>query len=99
MLRMLSGRTHEVYTGVTVIRDNSVNTEYQRSEVSFRNVSEDEIAAYVAMGESMDKAGAYAIQGRASLFVREIKGDYYNIMGLPVCLLGEMLKKQGVNLL
>ena len=99
MLRMLSGYTHEVYTGITVRRGSCIMSEYEMSEVVFRKLSESEIISYVATGEPMDKAGAYGIQGMASLFVERINGDYYNIMGLPLCHLGEMLKKQGVNLL
>ena len=99
MLRLLSGKTHEVYTGVTVMKGENVISEYEVSEVTFRSLSEREIEAYVNSGDPMDKAGAYGIQGKAALFVRKIQGDYYNIMGLPLCRLGEMLKKQGVNLL
>lgn len=99
MLRTLSGRTHEVYTGVCVIADGSEQLRFERTLVTFRSLSDEEIAAYIATGESMDKAGAYGIQGRAALFAERIAGDYFNVMGLPLCLLGEMLKEQGVGLL
>ena len=99
MLRSLSGRTHEVFTGVCVIRNGRELLRYERTFVTFRSLSEEEIAAYLASGESMDKAGAYGIQGRAALFTERISGDYFNVMGLPLCLLGEMLKEQGVGLL
>lgn len=99
MLRSLSGRTHEVYTGVTVIKNGTVCSEYEVTSVCFRDISEEEIASYVKTGEPSDKAGAYAAQGLASLFVKKIDGDFFNVMGLPVCRLGEMLKKQGVRIL
>ena len=99
MLRTLSGRAHEVFTGVTVIRGGVCLSESERSVVHFRKLSEEEIASYIATGEPMDKAGAYGAQGKAALFVRGIEGDFFNVMGLPLCRLGEMLKKQGVGLL
>ena len=99
MLRALSGRTHEVFTGVAVIRAGKERTRAVRSEVRFRVLSEREIAAYIATGEPMDKAGAYGIQGRASLFVEGIDGDFFNVVGLPLCTLGLMLREQGVELL
>ena len=99
MLRTLSGRTHEVYTGVCVVRDGAELCRADRSEVTFRTLSEGEIERYIASGEPMDKAGAYGAQGRGALFVERIDGDFFNVMGLPLCLLGEMLKEQGVELL
>lgn len=99
MLSTLSGRSHEVYTGVTVIKDSNVISRAERSLVSFRKLSEREIEAYVKSGEPMDKAGAYGAQGKAALFVRGIEGDFFNVMGLPLCMLGEMLKEQGVVIL
>ena len=88
-----------MFTGVTVIRGGVCVSEAERSVVHFRSLSEEEIAAYIATGEPMDKAGAYGAQGKAALFVRGIEGDFFNVMGLPLCRLGEMLKKQGVGLL
>ena len=99
MLRALSGRTHEVFTGVSVIRAGRELTRAVRSEVRFRALSEREIAAYIATGEPMDKAGAYGAQGKAALFVESITGDFFNVMGLPLCTLGLMLREQGVELL
>ena len=99
MLRTLSGNTHEVYTGVCVIRNGVELCRADRSAVTFRPISEDEIARYIASGEPMDKAGAYGAQGKGALFVERIDGDFFNVMGLPLCLLGEMLKEQGVELL
>ena len=99
MLRALSGVTHEVFTGVSVIRSGRELLRAVRSEVRFRPLSASEIAAYIATGEPMDKAGAYGAQGKASLFVESITGDFFNVMGLPLCTLGLMLRQQGVELL
>ena len=99
MLRALSGRDHRVFTGVTVCRGDRVLSDFEETAVHFRPLTEREIAAYLATGEPMDKAGAYGIQGRASLFVRGIEGDYFNVMGLPLCKLGEMLKEIGISLI
>ena len=99
MLAMLADRTHQVYTGVSVIHGGRELLEYEMSRVSFRPLSEEEIQRYVDTGEPMDKAGAYGAQGKAALFVRGIEGDFFNVMGLPLCRLGEMLKEQGVGLL
>ena len=97
MLRSLSGSEHRVYTSVCVMRGGEELCEAEESLVRFRGLSDGEIRAYIATGEPMDKAGAYGIQGRACVFVSRIEGDYYNIVGLPVCRLGEMLKKLGVG--
>ena len=99
MLRTLSGCTHEVYTGVCVIRNGVELCRADRSAVTFRTLSEGEIERYIQSGEPMDKAGAYGAQGKGALFVERIDGDFFNVMGLPLCMLGEMLKEQGVELL
>lgn len=99
MLRSLSGRAHEVYTGVIVIKNGREVSGAERSVVHFRELSEDEIQRYIDTGEPMDKSGAYGAQGKAALFVRGIEGDFFNVMGLPLCRLGAMLKEQGVVLL
>ena len=99
MLRRLSGRTHSVFTGVCVISGKTTLSEAEESLVRFRQMSEKEIAAYVDSGEPMDKAGAYGAQGIAGLFVERIEGSFSNVMGLPLCRLGNMLKKVGVELL
>ena len=99
MLHLLSGREHEVLTGVTLIARSSVRSVCEKTSVHFREMTDGEIAAYIATGEPMDKAGAYGIQGAAALFIERIEGDYYNVMGLPVCRVGGMLKELGVNLL
>lgn len=95
MLRLLSGRAHQVRTGVTVLRGDTALTEVETTQVHFRTVTETEIAAYIATGEPMDKAGAYGIQGRAAVFAEGIEGDYFNVMGLPLCRLDQMLKQFG----
>lgn len=99
MLKMLSGRSHKVFTGMAVGCGRPFAYAAEETEVFFRELSDDEISAYISTGEPMDKAGAYGIQGMASLFVEGIKGDYYNVMGLPLCRLGEILKSIGVRLL
>lgn len=97
MLSMLSGNRHQVYTGVTIICGETCITEHEETDVRFRELESDEIEAYIATGEPMDKAGAYGIQGYGAIFVEEIHGDYYNVMGLPVCRLGKMLARCGVD--
>ena len=92
MLRLLSGRDHQVMTGVTVLRGEKSETFTEVTDIHFRELSEKEIEAYVATGEPMDKAGSYGIQGGAALFCSHMVGDYYNVMGLPVCRLGQTLK-------
>lgn len=99
MLSCLSGREHAVFTGVTLVRGETVITEYERTLVRFRQMTEAEISAYVATGEPMDKAGAYGAQGIGALFVEGITGDFFNVMGLPLCRLALMLKKLEVSLL
>lgn len=99
MLRELSGNSHEVYTGVTIVRGDTVTSEHEVTRVLFRTLTEEEISSYIATGEPMDKAGAYGAQGIGALFIERIDGDFFNVIGLPVCRLGEMLKKQGVKLL
>ena len=99
MLRRLSGDCHTVYTGVAILRGGEETVDYEDSRVWFRELSDGEIARYIATGEPMDKAGAYGAQGRGALFVRAIEGDFFNVMGLPLCKLGQMLKEQGVELL
>lgn len=99
MLRRLSGRKHTVYTGVAIIYGGNEICEAEASDVLFRELSDDEISAYIATGEPMDKAGAYGAQGLGALLVMGIDGDFFNVMGLPVCRLGIMLKSFGVDIL
>lgn len=97
MLTTLSGRSHAVYTGVTVCRGDAVCTEHECTRVTFRPLTAEEIEAYVNTKEPMDKAGSYGIQGLGCLLVQGIEGDYYNVMGLPVCRLGQMLRRVGFD--
>ena len=93
MLRLLSGRDHQVMTGMTVLRGDTHKSITEVTDIHFRALSENEIARYVASGEPMDKAGAYGIQGGAALFAEKMVGDYYNVMGLPVCRLWQLLSQ------
>lgn len=99
MLGTLAGRTHEVYSGVTVRRGDKTVTEHEVTAVTFRSLSDQEIRRYIATGEPMDKAGAYGIQGCGALLVEGIRGDYFNVMGLPVNRLGRILVGFGVDCL
>jgi septum formation protein len=99
MLRELSGRTHTVHTGVTVMRGSQVLTNMESTLVTMRAMTDAEIYAYIATGEPMDKAGAYGIQERGALLVERVEGDFYNVMGLPVCLLSKMLLEFGIDIL
>ena len=92
MITALSGRDHQVMTGCTVIRGEKTKTFTEVTDLHFRPLREAEILRYVDSGEPMDKAGAYGIQGGAALFCEKIVGDYYNVMGLPVCRLGQVLR-------
>ena len=93
MLSMLSGRDHQVMTGVTVLCGDKEAVFTEITDLHFRQLTEKEILRYVQSGEPMDKAGAYGIQGGAALFCTRLVGDYYNVMGLPVCRLGEVLRQ------
>ena len=93
MLTALSGRAHQVMTGVTVLRGDRALTATEITDIHFRKLSNREIRRYIATGEPMDKAGSYGIQGGAALFAEKIHGDYYNVVGLPVCRLLRMLRE------
>ncbi|MGA8875146.1 MAG: Maf family protein [Candidatus Korobacteraceae bacterium] len=103
MLHLLSGRTHEVITGVCVANSGFQQTEAEVTQVSFAALSDDEITAYIRTGEPMDKAGAYAIQGIASRWAKRVNGCYFNVVGLPVPRVYQLLREaeaaRGVNLL
>ena len=99
MLHILSGRTHQVFSGLTVCRGDQMIRGVERSDVVFRSPTDAEIDAYLATGEPFDKAGAYGIQGIGGLLVDSIHGDYYNIVGLPLCRLMTALRAFGVDLL
>ena len=83
-LMMLSGHTHEVYTGVCVIEDEKIKTFYEETKVTFYEISDEQIDRYIKTGEPMDKAGSYGIQGKAAVFIKGIEGDYYNVVGFPI---------------
>ena len=99
MLRRLSGDWHRVYTGVAVLRNGREAAVFDQSPVQFRRPEEEVTARDIRSGEPMDKAGAYGAQGLGALFVSRIEGDFFNVMGLPLCALGKLLKQLGVNLL
>ena len=92
MLRLLSGRTHRVITGVAVVTKKGAEVAAEATAVRFLTLSDAEIADYVAGGEPMDKAGAYAIQGRAARWIPRIEGCYFNVMGLPLALVSSLLE-------
>ena len=96
MLRMLSGREHQVITGVCLVVRGQPSVASEATLVIVSEINDKEIADYVASGEPMDKAGAYAIQGLASRWIPRIEGDYSNVVGLPVALVWRMLRKAGV---
>lgn len=98
MLTSLSGRTHHVRTGLTLCRGARLETRVETTAVTFRPLTDGEKWSYIRTGDPMDKAGAYGVQGKAALFVTGIQGDYFNVMGLPLCLLGRMLADFGVEL-
>ena len=97
MLTALQGRRHTVCTGVTVRQGSRILTEAESTEVCFRPATEEELRAYIATGEPMDKAGAYGIQGLGALLVEGIQGDFFNVMGLPILRLSRMLSRFGVT--
>lgn len=96
MLRLLSGRTHQVYTGVSLVTPSgNILTEYDRSDVTFCTLSDEEITSYVRSGEPMDKAGGYALQGHASLWITRMEGSYSSVIGLPLYLVRVLLLRGG----
>lgn len=99
MLSALSGREHTVYTGVAVKRGEKLLVEHEATQVRFRPLTQREIHLYIQTGEPMDKAGSYGIQGYGALLVEGIRGDYFNVVGLPICRLGRMLAQVGEDAL
>lgn len=99
MLRLLSGREHRVLTGFCLWQDGRAETHVETTRLRFRRLTDQEIDAYVATGSPMDKAGAYGIQDQAAIFVEGLDGDYYNVMGLPLCALAQCLRRWGVPVL
>lgn len=97
MLRLLSGREHQVITGVCLVVSGKWSVASETTSVTISEISEKEISSYVASGEPMDKAGGYAIQGSASRWIPRIEGDYSNVVGLPVALVWQMLRQAGVG--
>ena len=97
MLRLLSGRTHRVITGVALVTADDAEVAVEDTAVRFLALSDEEIAAYVATGESMDKAGAYAIQGRAARWIPRIEGCYFNVVGLPLALVSKLLEARNLQ--
>ena len=93
MLKLLSGRDHQVMTGMTVLQGSRQFVTTEVTDIHFRALSDQEIDRYIATKEPMDKAGSYGIQGGAALFAEKLVGDYYNVMGLPVCRLSQILKQ------
>jgi septum formation protein len=101
MLNMLNGKEHAVITGYTIL-DTGINNKVSRSvetKVFFKKLSKEEIIAYACSGEPLDKAGAYAIQGLGAVFIEKIEGDFFNVVGLPLCALTESLKEFGIRVL
>lgn len=100
MLMKLSGSWHSVLTGYSVISGGAASVRYEETKVKFREFDEKEAKRYIRSGESMDKAGGYGIQGKGRLLVEKIDGDYFNVVGLPICALAQMLKKDfGIDIL
>jgi len=97
MLRLLSGRAHVVHTGVAVVKDGVTRSFVESAEVMFRPLSDRQIGRYIATGEPMDKAGAYGVQEKGALLVEGIRGDFYTVMGLPVCGLARRLEEWGIG--
>lgn len=97
MLRALSGRRHDVYTGIALVKDGVSWVDVERTRVYFSALTDDQIECYIDSGEPMDKAGAYAIQGLASMFIVKIEGCYSNVVGLPLYRLVQLFKKAGID--
>ena len=96
MLKMLSGKTHTVYTGVTVLQKDTEITKAVSCDVTFKEMTDVEISSYIKTGEPMDKAGAYGIQGKGSAYVEKINGDYFAVVGFPCCYVNSVLNKLGI---
>lgn len=96
MLHLLSGKTHEVFTGVAILYNEEQVTFYERTEVTFYDLTDEEIYSYIESGEPMDKAGSYGIQGLGAEFVKKINGDYFSVVGLPVARVKRQLKSMGM---
>lgn len=99
MLSALSARRHTVYSGVAMLFQGKKICRYEATDVSFRKINESEILRYIQTGEPMDKAGAYGAQGIASVFIEKIDGDFFNVVGLPLCTVGKMLNELGFSVI
>ncbi len=97
MLRLLGGRVHQVYTGIAVIADSQMLQAFEATDVRFCDLTDELVAWYVGTGEPMDKAGAYAIQGKGARLIERIDGCYFNVVGLPVYRLSRLLEEVGVR--
>ena len=95
MLRLLSGNWHEVLTGVAVVENGSTRFALQRTRVKFIEMSDDEIEFLAAKGDPLDKAGAYAVQAQAALFIEKVEGEYWNVVGLPINLVYKLIMQKG----
>ena len=93
MIKKLSGRWHEVLTGVALVRDSAASVESQTTRVKFRELTESEVEFLVEKGDPLDKAGAYAVQAQAALFIERIEGDYWNVVGLPINLVYKLMRE------
>lgn len=96
MLTVISGRTHQVHTGLAILYGAEERVGFSVTDVEFRNLTAEEIGAYIETGEPMDKAGAYAVQGKGAVFIPRIHGDFFNVVGLPVFLLHQFLRELGL---
>lgn len=97
MLRKLSGRTHQVYSGITVVANGVERSAVECTDVTFSPLTEDIISRYISTGEPLDKAGAYAIQGRGSVLICSVNGCYFNVVGLPIYRLSRILEEFGIR--
>ena len=98
MLKNLQGREHQVLTGIALAKNEKLLTDYERTFVKFRTLTDAQIRSYISTHESDDKAGSYAVQGKGALLIQNITGDYYNVVGFPVCKFGFMLENFGYTL-
>jgi len=94
MLRLLSGESHDVLTGIAVVRDDTVRSAIQRTRVKFASMNDAEVEYLAINGSPLDKAGAYAVQAQAALFIESIEGDYWNVVGLPISLVYSLIMKK-----
>lgn len=100
MLKKLSGNVHEVYTGICIINNEKTITDYCKTKVYFKNITEDEIDRYIKTEEPMDKAGSYNIGGLSAVFIEKIEGDFFNVVGFPISLFSSLMSREfGYNII